>query len=70
MDCVLTISQGNDNKHTLRVWTFHEMSNVLKAAGDQKIKEVQLCLEGIVMSFFTVLSQMLIVTTFITFLYD
>ena len=41
--CKLQESSGG---HRITVWSFQQMSNVLKAAGDRKIKEVQMCLEG------------------------
>ena len=41
--CKLQESSGG---HRISVWSFQQMSNVLKAAGDRKIKEVQMCLEG------------------------
>lgn len=31
---------------TVKVWSFQQMNNVLKAAGPKKVKEVQMCLEG------------------------
>ena len=30
----------------IKVWCFQQLSNVLKAAGEKKVKEVQICLEG------------------------
>lgn len=38
--------QESSGNYAIKVWSFQQMNNVLKAAGEKKIKEVQMCLEG------------------------
>ena len=38
--------KGMNDVFNIKVWCFQQMSNVLKAAGEKKVKEVQICLEG------------------------
>lgn len=36
----------------MKVWTFEQISNVLKVAGERKCQEAQACLEGMHIIFF------------------
>ena len=38
--------KGMNDVFNIKVWCFQQLSNVLKAAGEKKVKEVQICLEG------------------------
>ena len=41
----------------MKVWTFEQISNVLKVAGEKKCQEAQACLEGMRIVFFNGLFQ-------------
>ena len=45
-DPLLSIETESGGGHRINVWSFQQMNNVLKAAGERKIKEVQMCLEA------------------------
>ena len=43
------ISNQIGESYEVRAFTFKELTQVLKCAGDKKLKEVQLCLEGLLL---------------------
>ena len=41
----------------MRAWTLHQLAKVLSCAGDKKLREAQLCLEGMLLATITVCSS-------------